>query len=290
MKKYTYGYIKEYVENSGYLLLSKKYVNSSTKLNIKCSKGHIYKTKYNVFQQGKRCPVCAGTQRHTYKYIKEQIESDGYKLLSGSYCNANTKLQLQCSEGHEYEAKYSVWYVGKRCPYCYGNVKHTYEYIKSEIEKECYVLSSKSYNGNKSKLKTICPKNHEYITSWNVWQKGFRCPICNGLTLTSKAEDEIYQIISGVNDIVRNDRTQIVNPKTGWNLELDIWIPELKRAIEFNGIHWHKGEYSKYKDRQKILQCIDKGISLLVIEERDWLDNKDVCINKIEEFMRIDKK
>uniref|UniRef100_A0A6M3K5R2 Putative transposase n=1 Tax=viral metagenome TaxID=1070528 RepID=A0A6M3K5R2_9ZZZZ len=285
LKKYTYEYVKDAIEREEYKLLSTKYINSSIKLNVLCPKNHKYKVKYNVFQQGKRCPVCAGTQRHTYKYIKEQIEFDGYKLLSTSYKNANTKLQLQCSKGHEYEAKYSVWYVGKRCPYCYGNVKHTYEYIKSEIEKECYVLSSKSYNGNKSNIGIVCSEGHEYTTSWNVWQRGFRCPICNGLTLTSKAEDEIYQIISSVNDIVRNDRTQIVNPKTGWNLELDIWMPSLKKAIEFNGIHWHKSEYSKYKDRQKILQCEQKKIDLLIIQERDWLDNKSLCINTIEEFI-----
>ena len=62
-------------------------------------------------------------------------------------------------------------------------------------------------------------------------------------------------------------------------------MPSLKKAIEFNGIHWHKSEYSKYKDRQKILQCEQKKIDLLIIQERDWLDNKSLCINTIEEFI-----
>jgi len=27
-----------------------------------------------------------------------------------------------------------------------------------------------------------------------------------------------------------------MNPKTGWNLELDLWMPSLNKAIEYNGV------------------------------------------------------
>ena len=37
------------------------------------------------------------------------------------------------------------------------------------------------------------------------------------------------------------------NPLTGYNLELDIYYPNLKLAIEINGLH-HKLDYQKYKD------------------------------------------
>ena len=35
-KKYDYNYVKEYVENFGYILLSKEYKNNSTPLEMMC--------------------------------------------------------------------------------------------------------------------------------------------------------------------------------------------------------------------------------------------------------------
>ena len=38
--KITYDYVKEYVESFGYILISKEYINSRTKLDMICDKGH----------------------------------------------------------------------------------------------------------------------------------------------------------------------------------------------------------------------------------------------------------
>ena len=34
-----------------------------------------------------------------------------------------------------------------------------------------------------------------------------------------------------------------------------------------------------------MVQCKDKGIDLMVIEEKDWIDNKNEKINKIRDFV-----
>ena len=62
MVKKNYGLIfKEFVESYGYILLS-EYVNSSTKVKIRCPKcHHEYKVKPNSFKQGSRCPHCEGS-------------------------------------------------------------------------------------------------------------------------------------------------------------------------------------------------------------------------------------
>jgi hypothetical protein len=43
------------------------------------------------------------SKKLTYGFVKEQIESFGYTLLSKEYTNARTKLSIQCNEGHIYE-------------------------------------------------------------------------------------------------------------------------------------------------------------------------------------------
>lgn len=68
------------------------------------------------------------------------------------------------------------------------------------------------------------------------------------------------------------------NPKTGRNLELDMYNPELKIAVEYNGIqhrtyapYFHKspGDYLDQVDRDKfkIKRCKDEGITLIVVPD-----------------------
>ena len=58
---YTYEEVKKYIESFGYKLLSKKYINAHTHLEIQCDKEHIYKATFSAFKNGKqRCPYCHG--------------------------------------------------------------------------------------------------------------------------------------------------------------------------------------------------------------------------------------
>ena len=47
-KKLTYNEVKKFIEGLGYELLSKEYINSKTKLLIKCDKGHEFKMIFNI--------------------------------------------------------------------------------------------------------------------------------------------------------------------------------------------------------------------------------------------------
>ena len=287
MKRLTYKFVKEQIENvKGYILLSKSYKNNRQKLLIQCDKGHEYEVIYSNFQQGERCSICNGGIKLNYNFIKSQIKKEGYKLLSKYYINANKKIKIKCNKGHKYEVKYGNFQQGKRCSVCNGNAKHTYEYIKEQIESvKGYKLLSKDYKNCSTKLLIQCNESHKYKVKWNHFEQGCRCPICD--EKSSKAEKEILKIVKQLlpdEDVIENDRTQIINPLTGYNLELDIYIPKLKKAIEFNGTYWHSSDYSKYKDSVKVKQCKEKGIDLLIINEQDWLDNKNEIIEKLNLF------
>lgn len=288
-KRLTYKFVKEYIEFMGFKLKN-EYINSYTKLKLQCSKGHDYKVTWNVFQQGHGCPYCTGKAKLTYEYVKEQIESiEGYKLINKTYKNNNTKLEIQCNEGHNYKVTWNSWQQGKKCPICdINNRKLTYEYVKEQIKKEGYKLLSKEYTNAHTKLKLQCIKEHNYEASWGSWQQGHKCPVCNNKKISSKAEKEIFKIVKQLlpnENIIENDRTQVFNFKTGYNLELDIWIPELKKAIEFNGEYWHSSDDVKFKDVEKVKQCKEKGINLLVMKEQNWLDDKNECIKQIKNWI-----
>lgn len=103
------------------------------------------------------------------------------------------------------------------------------------------------------------------------------------ISFRSKYEKCIVNYIGSIyneGDIKINDRT-VLNGK-----ELDIYIPDLNIAIEFNGTYWHSNKFkSKLYHQQKKLDCIKKGITLINIFEYDWIDNKNQLLEYISKMI-----
>ena len=96
----------------------------------------------------------------------------------------------------------------------------------------------------------------------------------------SVAEKEIREYINQYYETSNNDR-QVIKP-----YELDIYIPELNKAIEYNGDYWHNiSESVKNKDLIKQTICKQKGIDLLVIWEHEYNTNKEEVYKRIDEFI-----
>ena len=122
-EKFSYEYVKEYIEKEGYILLSNEYVNANSKIKVKCPQGHIYEVTFGRFKFGSRCQKCHLTNNnlntlHSYEYVKEQIDKEGYELLSTKYVNAHSKILLKCPKGHIFKTKYNTFQQGFRCPIC----------------------------------------------------------------------------------------------------------------------------------------------------------------------------
>lgn len=117
-KKITYNMVKFYIESCNYKLLSEDYVGNSTKLLIKCDKGHIFKMRWNNFQQGQRCPICDKSHKKNYEDIKMEIEKEKYKLITCEYRNSKEKLLIMCPNGHTYKSSWNNFRRGRRCPMC----------------------------------------------------------------------------------------------------------------------------------------------------------------------------
>ena len=80
-------------------------------------------------------------------------------------------------------------------------------------------------------------------------------------------------------------------------LELDIYIPELRKGIEFNGKYWHSSEGIKRGRPNWPKQDVEnyhnlkkeffksRNIDYIEIWENDWNEDPDKCINKCLEFL-----
>lgn len=122
-QRLTYDNVKAVIETEGYILKSKEYKAYHENLDLVCPCGHEISMQYANFVQGKRCKICANNVRHDIEYVKNLVEKEsGYKLLSDTYKNWESKLTIQCNKGHVFTASYNSFEQGHRCPYCSRSV------------------------------------------------------------------------------------------------------------------------------------------------------------------------
>lgn len=115
------------------------------------------------------------------------------------------------------------------------------------------------------------------------------CTKCNPvIKYFSNGEKEILEFIEkNYNGKIITNTRNVINP-----YEIDIYLPDLNIAIEFNGVYWHS-ELHKNKNYHstKSALCKYKGIQLIHIWEDDWLYKqsiiKSILLNKLNKSNKI---
>ncbi len=138
MKKHTYEFVKKYIENEGYTLLSNNYINSKTKLEVKCNKdGHVWYPCFGDIKSGKGCPKCSGRLGPTLEYRQKFIEIKNGTLLSEEYKNIYTLLKIRCNkDGNIWEMRWNDIQQGHWCPRCAGVEVPNIDYVRHFIERK----------------------------------------------------------------------------------------------------------------------------------------------------------
>ncbi|MFW5795150.1 MAG: hypothetical protein ACOCV1_06660 [Bacillota bacterium] len=281
-RKLSYEYVKSFIESYGYKLLSDEYINYNKKLKIKCNKkNHIFETSFDYFQRRPGCPICNNKNKglhnkYSHEYVNKYLSNKGYQLLS-KYKNVKDTIKIQCPQKHIFYMSFGNFNQGHRCPICHNknrgfHQRLSYEYVKEYIELfDGYKLLSKKYRKNSIKLNIQCPKGHKFKMTYSNFKNGQRCPICVHNSKSSNMEKEIQNYCKLIYNgkIINNDRQTILNPNTQQYLELDIYLPDLNKAIEFNGDYWHSKPDRIVCDRIKKEECKNNNIELLVIKEKE---------------------
>lgn len=275
----------------------------------------------HIHTQRQGCPKCGDVMRylcagredfikqaqdiHGDKYDYSLVETDG---------KGDDKIKIVCPVHGEYEQSV-VAHLGRHksrkekshrrlssefgvdapggCALC-GNRRHTTESFIAAAKKihgDRYDYSQAVWTGYDYKIKIICPvhgafEQHAGKHIHPDHQSG--CKNCG--RKISKGETlcrEVFKEIFG-KDFINVRPSWLINPETGYRLELDGYNEELKMAFEYNGA-WHyeikkydwKNDLPGIKHRDKIKKqvCEKRGISLFVIDGR-----------RFEKMWRLDKR
>lgn len=112
-----------------------------------------------------------------------------------------------------------------------------------------------------------------------------RCSICFPKTI-STGETEISNYIRSLGFIIENNSRRILG-----NLEYDIYIPEKKIAVEFNGVYWHSFPHKDKKYHvNKFIRSRGLGIHLIQIFDDEWKRSKDIIQSRLRSVLGVSER
>ncbi|MBT9137700.1 MAG: hypothetical protein DDT31_00238 [Syntrophomonadaceae bacterium] len=122
-------------------------------------------------------------------------------------------------------------------------------------------------------------------TCGRVWMssisfRGIRgCPTCS--RGTSKGEAAVAEFVQSLGIGVESRSRKIIPPR-----ELDIWIPEKKLAIEFDGTYWHSAKFEgRKKCREKLELCEARSIHLITLQEHLWINHSEMVKARLSSIL-----
>ena len=194
-----------------------------------------------------------------------ELGFDPNKLTYGS----GKKVWWKCNHRHEWQATIDNRRKGSQCPYCSGRLAiegqsdlattHPEIALEWHPTKNENLFPTKISIGSHKKVWWKCAQGHEW--SAKIYSRKISgCPICTGEKRTSFPEQAIYFYMQQIT-IAYN--RYMLKPKT----EIDVFLPELKIGIEYDGAYFHSSEEANLRENRKNTELSLQGIILLRIKE-----------------------
>lgn len=301
MTKNNEDYIKECINmhSDKYDYSKTLYKSAKDKVCIICHKKDENGIEHGEFWQsasshlmGCGCPKCGkqntlNAKKKTYtteRFINEskKIHNDKWMYNNKTlYVSTKTPICITCPTHGEFWQMPYRHLEGCGCPKCGGTSKlTTKEFIQraKEIHGDKYDYSKVEYSGMHNKVCVVCKEHGEFYTQPIDHLHGRGCPSC--AHKISRSEQELYEYIEqhcGME--VRHNVRGVLSH----NQELDIYIPQINIAIEYNGMRWHSELFKKDKNYHlnKLEECNRRGIKLINVFESEFINNKKLVLNKI---------
>ena len=279
---------------------------SSEKVGWRCSKDPAHRWGAVIYSRvggGSGCPSCSGrvaTPTNNLSFCFPEIAKQwdyeaNFPLRPEDVTSSSgQKVWWKCTKNSTHRWKAAVYSrTGKNkngCEYCSGhlpspdhNLAVCYPEIAAQwdFEKNGDVRPENVGPHSGKKRWWRCLENHEWVATVNSRTNSKSgCPTCARSRGRSRAEIEIYEHVLRIYpDTISSDHSALRY------FELDVYIPSLKKAVEYDGLHWHSMPHHVDRDRRKDARCVKKGIQLLRITDTEYLQDRAATLAKIERFL-----
>ena len=178
-------------------------------------------------------PIKLGNKRFNNKFDYSKVKYINNKSNVNIICPIHGEFQMTPYEhlSSQFGCKQcAVQFVADKRKE--SNRETFFEYSR-KIQENRYDYDEESYNGIESFINIKCPIHGWFKQIASYHRNGCGCPKC--ARVMSKGEDEIAEYIRTTfgYKISQRDRS-VLKPR-----ELDIYVPDRKIAIEYDGLIWH---------------------------------------------------
>lgn len=248
-----------------------KYKSICPACQAKNGKGHILVCGVNDFESW-----CNKNKKEDL-LIEWDYKKNGKLSPKDVSYGSSKMIWWKCKNNHEYIQRLNHK-TGKEncgCPYCTG-----VKVLKGFNDLESWCINNNRYDilneynnafnikkpdevlfSSNTKYNFKCPFGHIYSRDIHDKTLNFaQCPVCQKSNKVSIKEKTVYYYLKKyIRDVVEN---YILDEST--KKELDIYIPSLNTAIEYDGQFYHQNDK---RDIEKNLLCMEKNIYLYRIRE-----------------------
>ena len=275
---------------------------SNKKVTWQCQANskHTWTTSpYLRIYKNERCPECYNRRTiagrndlaTTHPGIAAQLVDQS--LATTINYNSSTPIEWRCDihTGFTWKASpFNRAVVHSGCPVCANRVvltgvndlATTHPTIAAQLQNQ--QLATQVTFGSGKVVTWQCPTDSTHTWASEIFRRTndnnpLRCPHC--FPQSSDGEIELAKIVATlVHPAEVHTSVRHVLPN---RYEIDIYLPEHKVGIEFNGVYWHSEAARRGKDyhAQKSALAHNAGIQLIHVWEDDWRDKKDIVIRMI---------
>lgn len=232
--------------------------------------------------------------RRSMEDVRYVFEKLNITVLSTFYKNNKTPLHIKCNLcRHEWRATFHhADTVGAGCPICNTGscgLKYGVDKLTEICKNRPIECTSANYLGIAALHEWKCTvqncKNIWLASPHNVG-RGTGCPKC---AKKFKGEQtEVYEFVRKMYPDAIQEARILKNKR----FRADIYVPSLKKAIEYDGFEWHKGEIgikagTPERDARKDQEYNDAGIQLLRLDDREYRKYPEAVFIKIMDFLQI---
>lgn len=237
-------------------------------------------------------------EKHNEKYTYELVQ----------YVAGDIHVLITCPNHGQFGCTPYNHLRGHGCPVCGVEnrtklkTKQLEQFIEDarKVHGLRYDYSRVIYNGAHVPIEIVCQEHGSFLqTPSNHTNRECKCPVCareNRISSGGELAVEMWLIKNSRKFIREMIFPDLINPRTGYQMRYDFFLPERNHLIEFDGQHhfepirirkWGRGksleylEYVKFKDRIKTMYAGEHGYKLIRIRYR-----QDPAIILDEQFCR----
>jgi very-short-patch-repair endonuclease len=275
----------------GFVLLSADYQNSKAPLLWRCSSQHDFSSRFNDIWTGYGCPYCSCTVKVSVADCRKLADTRSGRLISDKIINSQTSVTWECKSGHLFDMRPTHVSNGSWCWKCdaYSRRLPWSEYRNlASSQKGTVQINENDTPDSRTPITWTCSEGHSFSKSLSR-AKRYWCSTCSRLVRRSntKAQSEVFELCKIMYSDAQLNASGVLKSSL---LELDVWIPSLRKAVELDGERWHAAEDAKERDARKDSECKESGIQLLRIGyKKHWFRKKrPIGEALIKDFLKED--